>query len=58
VIALDRTTVTVLRRHHAAQQAERTATGDGYREQIGPAMPIPPAPPTLLAARSLPTTPA
>ena len=32
VIALDRTTVTVLRRHHAAQQAERTATGDGYRD--------------------------
>jgi Phage integrase family len=32
VIALDRTTVTVLRRHHAAQQAERTAMGDGYRD--------------------------
>ncbi len=32
MIALDRTTVTVLRRHHAAQQAERTATGDGYRD--------------------------
>jgi integrase len=32
VIALDRTTVTVLRRHHAAQQAERTAMGDGYHD--------------------------
>ena len=32
VIALDRTTVIVLRRHHAAQQAERTAMGDGYRD--------------------------
>jgi integrase len=32
VTALDRTTVIVLRRYHAAQQAERTAMGDGCRD--------------------------
>jgi len=31
-VALDRTTVTVLRRHRAAQETERTALGDGYHD--------------------------
>jgi integrase len=31
-VALDRTTVTVLRRHRAAQEAERTALGDRYHD--------------------------
>jgi integrase len=31
-VALDRTTVTALRRHRAAQQAERAAIGDGYHD--------------------------
>ena len=32
VVALDRTTVAVLRRHRATQQAERTAMGEGYHD--------------------------
>jgi integrase len=32
VVALDRTTVAVLRRHRAAQEAERAAMGDGYHD--------------------------
>jgi integrase len=31
-VALDRTTVTVLRRHRAAQEAEREAMGAGYHD--------------------------
>jgi integrase len=31
-VALDRTTVTVLRRHRAAQEAERAAMGAGYHD--------------------------
>jgi integrase len=31
-VALDRTTVAVLRHHRAAQEAERTALGDGYHD--------------------------
>jgi integrase len=31
-VALDRTTVAVLRRHRAAQESERTALGDGYHD--------------------------